>query len=203
VLPVGGDGLLDPELLERTLRHPEAAETAGERTVVSIMTANNETGAIQRIATLSAIAHRFGALIHSDAAQAAGKIALDVDSLGVDLLTVVGHKMYAPKGVGALYVRSGLQLEPVVYGGGQEGGRRAGTENVGLIAALGTAARLAADELADGATQRLTALRDTLTTTCSAALPTASSSTGRPLPGCRTPSTSASPTWWHTSCSPP
>jgi cysteine desulfurase len=162
VLPVGGDGLLDPALLEQTLQHPDSAATAGERTLVSVMTANNETGAIQPIATLSAVAHRYGALMHTDAAQAAGKIPLDLDALGVDLLTLVGHKIYAPKGIAALYVRHGLELEPVVYGGGQEGGMRAGTESVALIAALGRAAQLAAEELADGAQERLAALRDRL-----------------------------------------
>lgn len=126
------------------------------------MAANNETGALQPIGELAAIAHAYGAVIHCDAAQAAGKVPLDVDGLDVDLLTVVGHKMYAPKGIAALYVRAGLDLEPVVYGGGQEGGRRAGTESVALIAALGTAARLAADDLAHGAGERLAALRDRL-----------------------------------------
>jgi cysteine desulfurase len=162
VLPVDGDGIVDPASLERVLRRPTSAQTSGEQTVVSVMTANNETGALQPIAELSAIAHAHGALIHSDAAQAAGKTPIDVASLGVDLLTIVGHKMYAPKGIAALYVRAGLGLEPVVYGGGQEGGRRAGTENVALIAAFGAASRLAAVDLADGTTQRLVSLRDTL-----------------------------------------
>ncbi|MGF9755767.1 cysteine desulfurase family protein [Microvirga sp. 0TCS3.31] len=162
VLPVDGHGLVDPAQLERVLRHPDSEATYGERTVVSVMIANNETGAIQPIGQLSAIAHAHGALMHSDAAQAAGKIPIDVAALDVDLLTIVGHKMYAPKGIAALFVRSGLGLEPVVYGGGQEGGRRAGTENVALIAALGAAARLAADDLASGAEQRLAALRDKL-----------------------------------------
>lgn len=162
VLPVGRDGVVDPARLERVLRRPDSAETGGERTIVSVMMANNETGAIQPIAQLAAIAHAHGALMHSDAAQAAGKIPLDVTALEVDLLTIVGHKMYAPKGVAALFVRSGVGLEPVVYGGGQEGGRRAGTENVALIAALGEAARLAAEDLADGAEQRLATLRDRL-----------------------------------------
>jgi cysteine desulfurase len=162
VLPVGSDGLVDAALLEQLLEHPESAATAGERTIVSVMAANNETGALQPIGELAAVAHAYGALFHSDAAQAAGKIPLDADGLDVDLLTVVGHKMYAPKGIAALYVRAGLDLEPVVYGGGQEGGRRAGTESVALIAALGTAARLAADDLAHGVGQRLEALRDRL-----------------------------------------
>jgi cysteine desulfurase len=163
LLPVGSDGLLDPALLERVLLHPDAVEVAGERTIVSVMMANNETGAIQPIAQLAAIAHAHGALMHSDAAQAAGKIPIDVTSLDVDLLTIVGHKMYAPKGIGALYVRSGIDLEPVVYGGGQERGLRAGTENVALIVALGAAARLAAEDLAEGDYERrIAVLRDTL-----------------------------------------
>ena len=162
VLPVGADGILDPAALEEVLRHPTSPEEAGERTVVSVMTANNETGALQPIEQLSDVAHAHGALLHSDAAQAAGKVPLDVGALGVDLLTVVGHKMYAPKGVAALYVRAGVALEPVVYGGGQEGGLRAGTENVALVAALGVAAALAAEDLAGGTAERLAALRDTL-----------------------------------------
>jgi cysteine desulfurase len=121
VLPVRPDGLVEAALLEQLLEHPESAATAGERTIVSVMAANNETGALQPLRELSAIAHAYGALVHCDAAQAAGKIPLDVDGLDVDLLSVVGHKMYAPKGIAALYVRAGLELEPVVYGGGQEG----------------------------------------------------------------------------------
>jgi len=111
-------------------------------------------------------------LFHCDGAQAAGKIPLDVRELGVDLLTVVGHKMYAPKGVAALYVRQGIALEPLVYGGGQEGGLRAGTENVALAVALGTAAELAAEELADGTPGgRIAALRDSLHRRLADALP--------------------------------
>jgi cysteine desulfurase len=162
VLPVGPDGLVEAALLEQLLEHPESAATAGERTIVSVMAANNETGALQPIGKLAAVAHAYGALVHCDAAQASGKTPLDVDGLDVDLLTVVGHKMYAPKGIAALYVRAGIDLEPVVYGGGQEGGRRAGTESVALVAALGTAARLAADDLAHGVAERLVALRDRL-----------------------------------------
>jgi cysteine desulfurase len=156
------DGLVEAALLEQLLRRPESAAAAGERTIVSVMAANNETGALQPIGELAAVAHEYGAVLHCDAAQAAGKIPLDADGLGVDLLTVVGHKMYAPKGIAALYVRAGLDLEPVVYGGGQEGGLRAGTESVALIAALGMAARLAADDLAHGMGERLVALRDRL-----------------------------------------
>jgi cysteine desulfurase len=104
------------------------------------MLANNETGTIQPVADLARIAHERGAPLHTDTAQAIGKVPVDVATLDVDLLTVVGHKMYAPKGVGTLYVRPGLVLEPVVYGGGQEHGLRSGTENVALAVALGAAA---------------------------------------------------------------
>ncbi|GAA3446892.1 cysteine desulfurase family protein [Planomonospora venezuelensis] len=128
-LPVDGDGLLAPAVLATAL--DEHAASAGGPVPVSVMAANNETGALQPIAELAELAHAHGALFHCDAAQAAGKIPLDVAGLGVDLLSVVGHKMYAPKGVGALYVREGVRLEPVVYGGGQERGLRAGTERGG------------------------------------------------------------------------
>jgi len=154
VLPVGREGLVEPAAL--------AAALTEDTVLVSVMAANNETGALQPVAELAGLTHESGALFHCDAAQAVGKIPLDVRALGVDLLTVVGHKMYAPKGVAALYVRDGVRLEPVVYGGGQEHGLRAGTENVALAVALGTAARLAAAELADGAPARIAALRDDL-----------------------------------------
>jgi len=163
-LPVDGDGLVDPTVLAAALT---------ERTVlVSVMAANNETGALQPIAELARITRAHGALFHCDAAQAAGKIPLDVRELGVDLLTVVGHKMYAPKGIAALYVRQGVALEPLVHGGGQEGGLRAGTENVALAVALGTAAELAAEELAGGTPGgRIAALRDSLHRRLADALP--------------------------------
>jgi cysteine desulfurase len=126
------------------------------------MLANNEAGTLQPIAELARIAHEHGALFHTDAAQAVGKIPVDVDDLGVDLLTVVGHKMYAPKGIAALYVRAGARLEPLIYGGGQERGLRAGTENVALAVALGAAADLAGADLAAGEPERLRGLRDEL-----------------------------------------
>jgi len=163
VLPVDADGVLDPATL--------AAAIDADTALVSVMAANNETGTLQPIRDLAAIAHQHGSLFHSDAAQAAGKIPVDVDDLGVDLLTVVGHKLYAPKGIAALYVRDAVQLEPVVYGGGQERGLRAGTENVALAVALGTAASLAAADLADGAPARLAALRDDLHHRLCTALP--------------------------------
>lgn len=162
-LPVDGDGLVDPAALSDALT---------ERTVlVSVMAANNETGALQPIAALARAARARGALFHCDAAQAVGKVPLDVDESGVDLLTVVGHKMYAPKGVAALYVRDGVPLEPLVYGGGQEQGLRAGTENVALAVALGAAAELAARELAAGGHDRVRQLRDRLHARLTEALP--------------------------------
>ncbi|MFJ6674632.1 cysteine desulfurase family protein [Actinosynnema sp. NPDC091369] len=154
VLPVDRDGVVDPDELTAALTE--------DTVLVSVMAANNETGALQPIAELAARAHDRGALVHCDAAQAAGKIPLDVRALGVDVLTVVGHKMYAPKGIGALYVRDGVDLEPLVHGGGQERGLRAGTENVAFAVALGVAAELAVAELADGAATRVAALRDRL-----------------------------------------
>ena len=163
VLPIGGNGTVDPAVLEASL--------TDDTVVVSIMAANNETGALQPMTELAALAHERGALVHCDAAQAAGKIPLDVDALGVDLLTVVGHKMYAPKGVAALYVRTGVRLEPVVYGGGQEAGLRAGTENVAFAVALGAAAKIAAAELRDGTPERTTALRDRLHDALAGGLP--------------------------------
>lgn len=153
-LPVDRHGLVDPT---------DLATAITDRTVlVSIMLANNETGTIQPVAHLARTAHEHGVLIHTDAAQAVGKIPVDVNELGVDLLTLVGHKMYAPKGIAALYVRRGLVLEPTLYGGGQEHGLRAGTENVAAIVALGTAAGLAAADLARGEPERLQRLRDEL-----------------------------------------
>ncbi len=134
------------------------------------MAANNETGTLQPIARIAEIAHRHGALMHTDASQAVGKIPIDVTTLGADLLTVAGHKLYAPKGIGALYVRRGVQLEPVIAGGGQERGLRAGTENVAAIVALGTACELA-EQLLPLEEQRLATLRDLLHKLLAEALP--------------------------------
>ncbi|MBC9728663.1 cysteine desulfurase [Streptomyces sp. TRM68367] len=163
VLPVDSDGLVDPAMLGDVLNEDTA--------LVSVMAANNETGTLQPIAELAALTRQHGALFHCDAAQAAGKIPLNAAELDVDLLTVVGHKMYAPKGIAALYVRDGVQLEPVVYGGGQQRGLRAGTENVALAIALGTAAELSRRELADGTPDRMAALRDELHRRLNEALP--------------------------------
>ncbi|SFQ69354.1 cysteine desulfurase [Amycolatopsis arida] len=158
-LGVDGTGLVDPAELTTAL--------TPDTVLVSIMHANNETGTVQPVAELAALAHAHGALFHTDASQTAGKIGVSVRGLGVDLLTVTGHKMYAPKGIGALYVRTKLELEPVVPGGGQERGRRAGTENVALAVALGAAARLADP----GAAHRQRRPRDLLHDRLAATLP--------------------------------
>ncbi len=152
-LPVDEDGRVDPADVETAI---------GDSTVlITIMHANNETGTLQPLQAIAEIAHRHGALLHSDTAQSVGKIPTLVRELGVDLLTIAGHKLYAPKGIGALYIRHGLQLEPVIYGGGQESGRRAGTENVPYMVALGTACALASTQLPESMT-RLRTLRDRL-----------------------------------------
>jgi cysteine desulfurase len=153
VVPCNRDGLVEPEVVEAAMRF--------ETRLVSIMHANNETGVLQPIRHLAAICRARGALLHTDAAQSAGKVRTAVNELGVDLLTMAGHKLYAPKGVGALYVRQGVSLEPVLRGAGQEGGLRPGTENTPYIAALGRAAALAAEHL-DEAAERMASLRDRL-----------------------------------------
>ena len=138
-LPVDKDGFVDPADVGSAIR-PDTV-------LVSVMHANNETGAIQPISEISDIAHSRGVLVHTDAAQSAGKIRVDVDDLGVDLLTVAGHKIYAPKGAGALYVRKGVVLENLMFGASQEGGMRPGTENVAGICGLGAACEIAAADL--------------------------------------------------------
>ena len=138
-LPVDGNGLLDPNDFQRAITR--------DTILVSVMHANNEVGTIQPIAEVSRIAHEHGVLSHTDAAQSAGKIPVDVTALDVDLLTLAGHKLYAPKGVGALYVREGVVIEPLIHGGGQEDGQRSGTEAVMMAVALGTASHLASKRL--------------------------------------------------------
>jgi cysteine desulfurase len=162
-LPVDGHGLLDPAAVE--------AAITPETVLVTVMHANNETGTLQPIREIAEITSRHGVLLHTDAAQSAGKIALDVETLGVDLATIVGHKMYAPKGIAALYIRRGVPMVPLIGGGGQERGLRAGTENVAFAIALGAAADLAATAMAEGEPHRLTVLRERLVTMLSEALP--------------------------------
>src|SRR5262249_42854779 len=142
---------------------PEAVRKALERrtTLVSIMHSNNEVGTLQPIREIAALARPRGVLVHTDVAQSLGKVKVDVEELGVDLLSVAGHKLYAPKGVGALYVRKGVTLEPLIHGAGHEGGRRAGTENVPYLVGLGAACRIARETLPQ-ATERLRQLRDRL-----------------------------------------
>jgi cysteine desulfurase len=134
-VPVDRYGMIDPGDVRRAIRSSTA--------LISVMHANNEVGTIQPIGDLSSISRQHGVLLHTDAAQTVGKIEVDVDSLGVDLLTVAGHKLYAPKGVGALYVREGVELEPLFHGAGHEAGRRASTENVLGIVGLGKACEIA------------------------------------------------------------
>ena len=129
--------------------------------LVSVMHANNEIGTIQPIAEIAALCHERNVLVHTDASQSGGKIRTPVDELQVDFLTLAGHKLYAPKGVGALYIRRGLGLEPLMHGAGHEGGLRAGTENVASIVGLGYAASLASKGL-DQTSQRMESLRDRL-----------------------------------------
>lgn len=134
-LPVDRFGQVDPDDVRRAIR-PHTA-------LISIMHANNEVGTIQPISEIARIARDCGVQCHTDAAQSVGKIPADVETLGVDLLTVAGHKLYAPKGVGALFIRKGVTLEPLMHGAGHETGRRAGTENVLEIVGLGAACELA------------------------------------------------------------
>lgn len=131
ILAVDAEGVVDVHALE------EALQACEDKALVSVMLANNETGVIQPIAEISRIAHEYGALVHSDAVQGLGKIPVDVDALGVDMLTISGHKCYGPQGAAALLLNKSLQLKPLYHGGGQEHGMRAGTQN--LLAIIGLA----------------------------------------------------------------
>lgn len=153
VLPVDRHGRVDPDAVRKALDR--------STTLVSVMHSNNEVGTLQPVREIAALARERGVLVHTDVAQSLGKVAVDVNDLGVDLLSVAGHKLYAPKGVGALYVRRGVTLEPLIHGAGHEGGRRAGTENVPYLVALGEACRLARESL-PRATVYLRRLRDRL-----------------------------------------
>jgi cysteine desulfurase len=152
IIPVGSDGVVDLARLEALLA------AAARPALVSVMLANNETGIVQPVAELVALAHRHGALVHTDAVQAPGRLKLDMAALGVDLLTVSGHKSGGPQGAAALIARS--DPAALLVGGGQERGRRAGTENVAALAGFGVAAELAAAELAEAPS--LVRLRDAL-----------------------------------------
>jgi cysteine desulfurase len=153
VVPCNAQGVVEPQEVAKVLRPATM--------LVSIMHANNEIGTLQPIPEISAICRARGVLVHTDAAQSIGKVPVRADDLGVDLLTLAGHKMYAPKGVGVLYVRQGVRLEPLLHGAGHEGGLRAGTENVPYLAALGQAASVVARHLSEAA-GRLEQLRDRL-----------------------------------------
>jgi len=162
VVPVDGFGRVSPQDIAQALR-PDTA-------LVSVMHANNEIGTIQPIREIAHITRERGILLHTDAAQSAGKIPVDVDTLGVDLLTLAGHKFYATKGVGALYVRTGTPIRSVLYGADQEHALRPGTENVPAIVGFGVAAMLARERLPE-ATARLRNLRDRLHTLLADAIP--------------------------------
>ncbi|MCG3148706.1 MAG: Cysteine desulfurase IscS [Verrucomicrobiae bacterium] len=152
-LPVDRNGMVSVRDVEAAIRPTTI--------LISIMHANNETGVIQPVAEIGKLARSRGILMHTDAAQSAGKIPVRVDDLNVDLLTLAGHKFYAPKGVGAFYIRRGVEIDPLIHGASHESGRRAGTENVPLIVALGKACELATDEL-DSRYAHVVTLRDYL-----------------------------------------
>jgi cysteine desulfurase len=161
-LPVDGTGRVRVEMARAFVR--------GDTALVTVMLAQNETGTLLPIAELAALAHERGAHIHTDAAQAVGKVPTRVGDLDVDLLSVAGHKLYAPKGVGALYVRRGVKLAPVILGAGHEHGLRPGTENVASIVGLGAACELAVKDLAVES-ERQRGLRDKLWRTLRKAIP--------------------------------
>ena len=152
-LPVDREGRVRLEKVEDAL--------SDETTLISLMMANNETGTIQPVQEIASLARSKGIAVHSDAVQAAGKIPIDVGHLGVDLLSISGHKFHGPKGVGALYLRQGVRLQPIMLGGGHERGMRAGTENVSGAVGLGEACRVARQNLAEAA-PRMSRLRDRL-----------------------------------------
>jgi len=153
-VPVNGDGELDLDYLYDSLTEGTA--------IVSIMWANNETGVIFPVEEIAAEAKKKGIVFHTDSVQAVGKVPIDVQASGIDMLSLSGHKIHAPKGVGALYIRKGTRFSPFLVGGHQEGGRRGGTENVASIIGLGTAAELAGNHLADGSMEKVGKMRNRL-----------------------------------------
>ncbi len=153
LVPVDGTGRVDPDDVAAALR-PDTV-------LVSVMLANNEVGTLQPVREIAALCRERGVPVHCDAAQAVGKVPVRIDELGVDLLSLAGHKFYGPKGIGALYVRHGTPLVPLVHGASQESGRRAGTENVLEVVGLGEAAALARQDL-PAEMERLRTLRDRL-----------------------------------------
>jgi len=153
-LPVDGRGLVDPDDVRRALR-PNTK-------LISIMMANNETGVLQPAEEIGLVAAEADVYFHTDAVQATGKVAIDVNRVRCDLLSISGHKMHAPQGVGALYVRKGTLLQPLFYGGSHERSRRAGTENVPGIVGLGCAAELAVESFTNGAVEQMRTMRDRL-----------------------------------------
>lgn len=155
-VPVDSRSLVDPDDVRRAIR-PNTK-------LISVMMANNETGVLQPVEDIGRIAREHDIYFHTDAVQAAGKVEIDVQKIGCDLLTISGHKMHAPQGTGALYVRKGTLLSPLFYGGRHERSRRAGTENVAGIVALGKAAELAREGLRDGSMERIRELRDRIET---------------------------------------
>ncbi len=161
-VPVGGDGVVDPDEVKRAIR--------SETILISVMQVNNEVGTIQPLREISAIAREARVLFHTDAVQGFGKLPTRVDELGVDLLSLSGHKIYAPKGVGALYVRKGTRIDPLIIGGAQEKRRRSGTENILGIVALGEATVLAEKER-EGLVKRWGALRKRLKDGLAASIP--------------------------------
>ena len=146
-VPVDGAGLIDPDDVRRAITK--------DTFLISIMHANNEVGTIQPVAQIATLTREHGILLHTDAAQSVGKIPTHVDELGVDLLSVAGHKVYAPKGIGALFIRRGIAIEPLIHGAGHESGRRAGTESALLTAALGKACEIARPLIGVPAIRRL------------------------------------------------
>lgn len=153
-VPVDSTGRIDPYDVKDAIRK--------DTVLISIMHSNNEVGTVQPIAEISNIARSYGATFHSDAAQSIGKIPTKVNELGVDLLSIAGHKFYAPKGIGALYIRRGTSIDPLIHGAGHESGRRAGTENIPLCVGLGVASEEAENLIVGPSSEKIKVLRDEL-----------------------------------------